>query len=191
MDPRTKINEDLKEAMRGKDSRRVMLIRGIMAAFKDAEQRKREDLVKAALKKHNVARPSSSDEAAMSAYDKAVSNAVTADKVAENAALDEADVMGVIQKLIKMRQDSIAEAEKVGRADIVQSEQSELDLLQVYLPKQLSREEVESEARSIIAQVGASSARDMGKVMGPLMGKLKGKADSKIISDVVKSLLEA
>lgn len=198
MSLKDQLSADLKEAMKSKDSQRVTLIRGIMASIKDAELRKREELTRQAAQKHGVAKPvsqgqSSEDkaayEAAVAAYSRAIDAAVAAEKVEEKMMLDEAEVLSAIQKLIKMRQDSIADAEKVGRKDVAEAEGKELAQLQAYLPKQLSREEIEAEARALIAQVGASSARDMGKVMGPLMGKLQGRADGKLISDVVKTLL--
>lgn len=189
MHPKDQINADLKEAMKSRDQGKVTMLRSTLAAFKDSEQRKREDMVKAALKKHNVARPTSAEGEGLAAFDKAVSAALSAENVPEHATLDEAEALSLIQKLIKMRQDSIADAQKAGRKDVEESEAQEMAILQAYLPQQMSREEIEAEAKAIIAQVGASSAKDMGKVMGPLMGKLKGRADSKLISDVVRSLL--
>jgi uncharacterized protein len=183
------INADLKQAMLSKESAHVTMIRGVMAAFKEADQKKREELVKQALKKHNVVRPTASDEASLAAFDKAVKQALEAEGIGDKAEIDENEAMTVIQKLIKMRQDSIADAEKAGRKDIAESEQREMVWLQAYLPQQLTREEIETEAKIIIGQVGASSAKDMGKVMGPLNAKLKGRADGKLISDVVRSLL--
>ena len=189
MHPKEQINADLKEAMRSRDQNKVTMLRSTLAAFKDGEQRKREDLVKAALKKHNVARPTGSDAEAMAAFDKAVSAALAAEKIPDNVTLDEAEALSLIQKLIKQRQDSIADAQKAGRKDVEESETHEMQILQAYLPQQMSREEIEAEAKALIAQVGASSAKDMGKVMGPLMGKLQGRADGKLISEVVRGLL--
>lgn len=198
MSLKDQLNADLKEAMKSKDQQRVTLIRGILAAFKDAELRKREELTKQAAQKHGVAKPTpkgpspedkTAYEAAVAAYSKGLDAAAAAEKVEEKMALDEAEALSTIQKLIKMRQDSIAEADKAGRKDVADAEGKELAQLQAYLPRQLSREEIEAEARALITQVGAASARDMGKVMGPLMSKLQGRADGKLISDVVKTLL--
>src|SRR5262245_47588191 len=114
------INDDLKEAMKNKASDHVTMLRGVMAAFKEAQQRKREELVKAALKKHNVTRPASAEDSkAMAAFDKAVTDAIASEKVEGQAELEEPEILSVVQKLIKMRQDSISDAEKAGRADIV------------------------------------------------------------------------
>jgi hypothetical protein len=198
MSLKDQLSADLKEAMKGKDAQRVTLIRGIMASIKDGELRKREEMTRQAAQKHGVARPVSMGqsledkaayEAAVATYSQALDAAVAAEKVEDKMTLDETEVLSTIQKLIKMRQDSIAEAEKAGRKDVAEAEGRELSQLQAYLPKQLTREEIEVEAQALIAQVGAASARDMGKVMGPLMGKLQGRADGKLISDVVKSLL--
>lgn len=184
------LNNDLKEAMKSRAADHVTMLRGVLAALKEAEQKKKEDLVKAALRKHNVTRPSSAeDTAAMVAFDKAVGNALTAEKVDSQTELEEGEISSIVQKLIKMRQDSIGDAEKAGRSDIVVTEKKEMAWLQAYLPAQLGREEIEAEARAIISQTGASGPNDMGKVMGPLNGKLKGRADGRLISEVVKALL--
>jgi uncharacterized protein YqeY len=188
--PRDQLTTDLKEAMRSGDDARKTAIRGVLAAFNEAEQRKREDLVKKALKKHNVTRPTNQeDEEAMAAYGKAVDAALAAEKVDESSALDEAEQLAVIQKLVKQRGDSIADAKQAGRDDIVEAEQAERAMLEGYLPQQISREEVEAEARAVIAEVGAGDPRDMGKVMGPLMNRLQGRADGKLVSEVVRTLL--
>jgi len=190
MGVREQLNDDLKAAMRAKETHRLTLIRGIMAAFKEAEQKKREDLVKAALKKHAVMRPASQDDpAAMAQYNKAVTAALSTEKVEDNAAVHEGELLAIVQKLIKMRQDSIADADKASRQDIAELEKQEMMWLQVYLPPQLSREDVEAEARTAIAEIGASGPKDMGKVMGTLSAKLRGQADGKLISEIVKALL--
>jgi uncharacterized protein YqeY len=194
MHPKAQLTADLKDAMRSGDDMRKMVIRGALAAFKESEQTKREQLVKAALKKHNVTRPNvrANDPAydeAMAAYSKEVDAAVEAEKVGDNIALDEQEGLALIQKLVKQYQEAQADAEKAGRDDLIEAEKQKAAILQAYLPQQMSREEVEAEARALIDQVGASGPRDMGKVMGPLMGKLQGKADGKLVSEVVRSLL--
>jgi uncharacterized protein YqeY len=189
MSLRDKLSADLKEAMKSGDAVRKTTIRNVMAALKEAEQRKREELVKQALKKHGIERPTETGEAALAAYQQAVEKVLAAEGVEAKSALDEGEELAAIQRLIKQRQDSIAEAGKAGRQDVAAAEQAELELLQAYLPAQMSREEIEAEARAVIAQVGASGPRDMGKVMGPLMSRLQGRADGKVISDVVRSLL--
>jgi hypothetical protein len=189
MSLREQLAADLKEAMKSRDETRKTVIRGMRAAITEAEQRKREDLVRQALKKRGIERPIGTGEADIAAYNIAVATTLAEDNIEAASQLDEAEILSVVQKLIKMRQDSIADAEKAGRADLAAAEQQELDILRGYLPQQLSREEIEAEARAVIAEVGAASARDMGRVMGPLMQRLQGRADGKAISDVVRSLL--
>ncbi|GAB4472799.1 MAG: GatB/YqeY domain-containing protein [Anaerolineae bacterium] len=190
MSIREQLQADLKEAMRGGDAAARTVIRAIMTAIKEAEQRKREELAKKALEKHRVARPTDlNDAAALAAYNQAVEAALSAEGIEEASLLDEAEILALIQKLVKQRQDSIAEAERAGRGDIAGAEAAEMTILQRYLPRQMTREEIEAEARALIAQVGASGPRDMGKVMGPLTARLKGRADGRLISEVVKSLL--
>jgi len=186
---RDQLQADLKEAMKSGDEARKTLIRGVMAALKDAEQRKREELAKQALKKHGVAKPATTDEASLAAYNRTVDAALAAENVEAESALDEGEVMAVLQRMVKQRQESIEQASQAGRSDILAAETNELRLLESYLPKQMSREEIEVAAQAVIAEVGASDARDMGKVMGPLMARLQGRADGKLVSDVVRNLL--
>jgi uncharacterized protein YqeY len=102
---------------------------------------------------------------------------------------EDEDILVLIAKQAKQRQESIVEYRRGGRQDLVDEEQAELAILENYLPRQLSREEIEAEARQVIAEVGASSPRDMGKVMRPLMDKLRGRADGKLVNQVVRELL--
>jgi uncharacterized protein YqeY len=95
--------------------------------------------------------------------------------------LDEGETLAILQ--------SIADAEKAGRADLVEASQAEIGLLEAYLPAQLSREDIAAHVKATIEEVGASSPKDMGKVMGALMPKLKGQADGKVVNEVVRELL--
>jgi uncharacterized protein YqeY len=103
--------------------------------------------------------------------------------------LTEAQEIEVLVQLAKQRQDSIAQYRQAGRTDLADQEAQELAILEEYLPKQISDEEVSQVIDEIIAQVGASSAKDMGKVMGPAMQQLKGKADGKKVQEIVKAKL--
>jgi hypothetical protein len=103
--------------------------------------------------------------------------------------LTEEQTYGVLMTEAKKRRDSIAEARKAGRNDLADKEQMELELIESYLPKQLSRAELEDEARKAIAESGAKTAKDMGNVMKVLMPRVKGRADGKLVNEVVKSLL--
>jgi uncharacterized protein YqeY len=100
------------------------------------------------------------------------------------------DMVAVLQKEAKRRRESIDEAEKIGRTDIVDQEKYELGVIEAFLPKQLSREEIETFARQAIAETGVTSAKEMGKLMGALMPKVKGQADGKLVNEVVRELLK-
>jgi uncharacterized protein len=103
--------------------------------------------------------------------------------------LTDPDILGVIAKEIKQREDSI-EAYKAGhRQDLVDRETAEMIILKSYLPQQLTRDEVTAEARQMISEVGAKGPADKGKVMGKLVARLKGKTDGKTINDVVTEIL--
>jgi uncharacterized protein len=110
-------------------------------------------------------------------------------EIAKQSALTDPDILGVISKEVKRRQESIDAFKKGNRPDLVSMEEAEMAVLQSYLPKQLTRDEVIVAAREVIAAVGAKGIGDKGKVMQQLMPKLKGKADGKDINDVVTGLL--
>lgn len=103
--------------------------------------------------------------------------------------LDDAGVRQVIATLIKQRRDSAEQFKAGGRPELAAKEEQEIILLQGYLPKQLSREELAAEVRSAIAEAGAKGPKDMGAVMRVLMLKIQGQAEGKAISDEVKSQL--
>jgi uncharacterized protein len=106
-----------------------------------------------------------------------------------NSILDEAAEIKIVQKLIKQRQDSLSIYTTQNRPDLAVTEKEEIDVLMNYLPKQLTKEELEAALKIIIQDVGATSAKDMGKVMGAANAKFAGKADGKTISELVKTLL--
>lgn len=103
--------------------------------------------------------------------------------------LDDAEITAVIAKQVKQHKESIEAYKAGGREDLVAEETAELEVLNVYMPKQMSAEEITESAKKIIAEVGAKSLQDKGKVMGKLMGQLKGKADGNEINKVVTELL--
>ncbi|MDE2049075.1 MAG: GatB/YqeY domain-containing protein, partial [Betaproteobacteria bacterium] len=141
-----RINDDMKAAMRAKDSARLGTIRLLLAAMKQKE-------------------------------------------VDERVTLDDAAIVGVLDKMIKQRRDSIAAFRSGNREDLALKEEAELAVLQPYLPARLEGEALDAEIRAVIAAVGATSAADMGKVMGPLKARLAGKADMGAASARVKTLL--
>ncbi len=103
--------------------------------------------------------------------------------------IDEATEQKFLQKMMKQRRDSIEIFEKQGRTDLAEKEKEEVSLIERFLPKQLSEEEITASVKAIIAETGASTAADLGKVMGVVSKQLAGKADGKIISQIVKNLL--
>jgi len=113
--------------------------------------------------------------------------AVKQREVDERKDLSDAEVAGVIEKMIKQRRDSISQFQAAGRQDLVNNETFELNLLSGYLPKQLTDAEIASEVSSAIAQTGARTVADMGKVMGLLKGKLAGRADMSKVSALVRT----
>ena len=110
-------------------------------------------------------------------------------RAAGKESLTEAQEMDILARLAKQRRDSIEQYTQVGRQELADQEAAELAILEEYLPKQLSDDEIAQVIDEIIVQVGASSAKDMGKVMGPAMQQLKGKADGKKVQEMVKTKL--
>jgi uncharacterized protein len=103
--------------------------------------------------------------------------------------LTAAEEIDIVVQLAKQRRDSIEQYKKANRLDLADQEAQELAILSEYLPQQLSEAEITEAIAAIIIQVGATSAKDMGKVMGPAMQALKGKADGKKVQDIVKAQL--
>ena len=146
MSLKDQITEDMKTAMRAKDSGRLGTIRLLQAAMKQKE-------------------------------------------VDERVTLDDAMVIAIVDKLIKQRKDSIAAFTQANRQDLVDIEEAEMKVLQVYLPARLSADEVAAEVKAIVAELGASGPGDMGKVMGAVKQRLAGKADMGAVSAAVKAAL--
>jgi uncharacterized protein YqeY len=146
MSLKLRITNDMKAAMRAKETARLGTIRLLLAAIKQRE-------------------------------------------VDERTELDDAAVSSIVEKLIKQRKDSISQFQAAGRDDLVAAEQAELVVLQAYLPEQLSAAEVEAAVVAAIAESGASSAKDMGKVMGLLKPRLAGRADMGQVSSLIKARL--
>ena len=90
---------------------------------------------------------------------------------------------------MKQRQESIIQFERGGCQDLVEREQAELEILEKYLPKQISRDEIVAVAEQVIIQVGAMGPQDKGKVMGPMMAEIRGTADGRLVNQVVTELL--
>jgi uncharacterized protein YqeY len=117
--------------------------------------------------------------------------AVKQREVDERIVLDDSQVLAVLEKMVKQRRDSITQFEATGRTDLAAKEKYELELIQSYMPAQLSDAEVDAIIEQTIAATGASSAKDMGKVMGPLKAQLQGRADMGAVSARLKARLSA
>jgi uncharacterized protein YqeY len=141
-----RITEDMKTAMRAKESERLATIRLILAAIKQRE-------------------------------------------VDERIVLDDTQVLAAIEKMIKMRKESIAQFQAGNRPDLVEKEEKEIVLLQVYMPEQLSSGELDALIASAIAESGAASVKDMGKVMAIVKAKAQGRADMSAVSGKIKAKL--
>lgn len=122
---------------------------------------------------------------------RAIKAAILLAKTSEGAGgeLKEEDEIKLLQKLVKQRRDSLEIYQQQNRADLAQKEQEEIEVIEKFLPQQLSPEELKSLLARIIAEVGATSPADMGKVMGAATKQLAGRADGKAISAAVKELL--
>jgi uncharacterized protein YqeY len=143
-----RINEDMKAAMRAKDTDKLGTIRMLTAAIKQKE-------------------------------------------VDERIELDDVGVVGIVDKQLKQRKDSIEAFQKAGRQDLADKEQAEVAVLQAYLPARLSADEIAAEIKAIVAETGAKGPGDMGKVMGAAKQRLAGKADMGQVSAAVKAALSA
>ncbi|WP_418640458.1 GatB/YqeY domain-containing protein [Sulfurimonas sp. ST-27] len=146
MSLRETINQDVKNAMKAKDTKKRDALRLLTSAFKQIEVDERKEL---------------SDE----------------------------DVIKIIQTQVKRRNDAASQYKEAGREDLMQIELDEIAYYEVYLPKQLSDEELQNKIKTIIEKTGASSMKEMGKVMGMASKELAGRADGKRISDAVKKAL--
>ena len=109
--------------------------------------------------------------------------------IAKGADLTEQDVLDVLAKEVRMRRDAIQEYARVNRMDFVASLEAEIAILEEYLPRQLSKEEIQELARQAITATGATTVRQIGSVMGMLMPQMKGRADGRAVQEIVRSLL--
>jgi uncharacterized protein YqeY len=110
-------------------------------------------------------------------------------EVDERIELSDADVVSVIEKMIKQRRESIAQFEQAARKDLADAEKFELEVLSAYLPRQMSEAEIGQAVAAAVAEAGASGMKDMGKVMSALKSRLAGRADMGQVSSLVKSRL--
>ena len=125
------------------------------------------------------------DKSALKAI-RMILGAIKQKEIDERIDLNDNQVMVVIQKMVKQRKDSISQFSDAGRTDLVEVEEAELSIINNYMPKQLSEEEIEVAVAKAISDSGADSMKDMGKLMGILKGQLDGKADMGQVSQIIK-----
>lgn len=119
-----------------------------------------------------------------------VMSAIKLAEVEKQEDLDDGEVLSIVQKEVKARHESIADAEKAERQDLIDAAKAEIKILEEFLPEGLSPEELEALVKETISEVGAASMADMGKVMGAIMPKVKGRADGGQVNQMVKQLLQ-
>jgi uncharacterized protein len=112
-------------------------------------------------------------------------------EVDERIELGDAEVLAILEKMIKQRRESIAQFEKASRQDLADQEKAEIAVLEGYLPQKLGDAEIQKEISSVIAETGASGVKDMGKVMAALKTRLAGRADMAVVSGLVKGKLSS
>jgi len=113
-------------------------------------------------------------------------------KIEKGAELDDEEMQKLLRSLVKQRRDSIEQYQKAGRQELVDKEQAEIDVIEIYLPQAASAAEIEEAVSAAIAETGATSIKDMGRVMKAAQSALAGKnADGKVIADTVKAKLNA
>ncbi|MFK8082076.1 MAG: GatB/YqeY domain-containing protein [Granulosicoccus sp.] len=120
-----------------------------------------------------------------------MSAAIKQREVDERIELDEDNVILILDKMLKQRRESIAQYSKAGRDDLVAVEQTESELIQTYLPAQLSDSEISQIVDAAVTESGASSVKDMGKVMGLVKPRMQGRADMSSVSKIIKAKLNA
>ena len=120
---------------------------------------------------------------------RAINTMIKQIEVDERRVLDDAEVIKLVQRGIKQREEAISQYSAASRTDLVEKEQSQIDVFMIYLPKQLNDEELEAGMRDVIQEVKVESIKDMGKVMGAASKKFAGVADGKRINEMVKKLL--
>jgi uncharacterized protein YqeY len=163
------LNRDLKDAMRSGDEVRKTTLRQLLAGLRQAQLDKR---MGAAATMGKGAELSTEQVATLEQVD-----------------IDEVEAVAVLQKEAKAHRESIADAAKAERADLVAANEAELRVIEAYLPKQLSRDEVRALAQAAIAEAGAADLKQLGAVMKLLTPRTKGLADGRLVNEVVRELL--
>ena len=171
---------DLRDAMRSGDELRKSTIRMARAAIESAEGIRRGELLAALLQEAGV------DDATQLAE-----GSIEAANIKERSALTDAEIEAVIATAIKQRREAADAYDKHNRPEVAARERAEATILESYLPTQMTEEEIESEVRILMAELGATGTGDMKRVMPAAMTRLKGKAEGRAINKVVTKLLSA
>jgi uncharacterized protein YqeY len=164
-----RLNNDLKDAMRSGDEVRKTTLRQLLAGLRQAQLDKRTAAARAL---------GAGSELSAGQLD-------TLDQVD----IDDTEALAVLQKEAKAHRESIADAAKAGRDDLLAANEAELRIIESYLPQQLNREEVKALAQAAIAEAGATDLKQLGAVMKILTPRTKGRADGRLVNDVVRELL--
>jgi len=120
----------------------------------------------------------------------AIKDALIANRTKDKKDLSDGDIIGILKKMVKQRNDSCEAYKKAGRKDLLDSETKEIEVISLFLPKQLSQEETKKICQEVIKKVGASSMKDMGKVMGELKSKHGDVLDFSKVSSIIKEILK-
>jgi uncharacterized protein YqeY len=186
MSLKEQLQADLKTAMLNKDAVRRDVIRFTQAALKNVEMTKNQKLVEERVHLWRTGEVDANGDPIINVPERDKQLA----EIAKLTPLTDAEQLAVLATEVKRRRDTITELEKVNRPDLLKHEQDQLEVLLAYLPKQMSREEIEAVVKQVIAELGVSGPQATGAVMGKLMPQLKGKADGKLINEVVRDLLK-
>jgi len=169
MSLRDQLNQDLKDAMRSGDEVRKTTLRQLLAGLRQTQ-----------LEKRTAAAKTMGAGSELSA-----AQLTTLDQVD----IDEAEALAVVQREAKAHRESIADAAKASRQDLVAANEAELHVIEAYLPQQLSRDEIKALAQAAIAEAGVTDAKQIGAVMKLLTPRTKGRADGRLVNEVVRELL--
>ena len=171
------LRQDLKTAMRGGEKLRLLVIRGALAALKNAQMA----LVESAYDQALAAAPTQ-----LGADGQVIAPEITIDR---NMPLSETAMQETLAKELKRRRDAIELYQKGGREDLAELERAEAAILETYLPRQLTADELRPQMEAAISALGASSMADMGKIMPALIQQFKGSADGRLISQLAREIL--
>ncbi len=170
------LQQDLKEAMRSKEEPRLTTIRSLRAALKN------EEVTKRAQERTKVQR--------QLAQERGVNvDAITADELPQGEPLTDAEMLQVVQREVKKRQDAAETFRKVGREDAAAAEEAEISVLKGYLPQQMSVEELRPLIQGVVQEVGATSKADLKKVMPVVMARFKDRAEGRVLNQLVQEAL--